>query len=668
MPSQKSDPGSRAKKLRDLILHHDRLYYENEKPEISDEEYDHLFHELKKLEETHPEVITKDSPTEKVGGRPARGFAKLSHKVPLLSLDNIFDFDGLTSFDKRVCKALETNSVLYTSEFKYDGVSVALTYENGHFKRGGTRGDGFTGEDITHNLYTIKSLPKKLNGQNIPLTLILRGEVFFTLKDFENLNKALIENSEEPFANPRNAASGSLRQIDSRVTATRPLALFCYDILHRDPPLQKATQSEAHEMLSTWGLPTGPFFKRTSNMVDIQKWQSDCTDKRDQLDFEIDGLVIKVDSLTAQQQLGIKARSPRFAVAYKFPSRKKFTTVDDVAFQVGRTGAITPVAILKPVDISGVTVSRATLHNFDFVHEKDVRIGDHVEVARAGDVIPEIVRVLTDKRPAHSKKITPPQNCPACQTPLYKDKALLYCPNTHSCPMQIKWTLVHFGGKRALNIEGLGEETVDLLLKNRLIHDATDLYRLIKKDLLTLDGFKDKKAENLLEAIHGAVNKPVERAVFALGIHGVGEQTAKILMEHFCEFEKLESATTNDLQRISGIGPETALQIQTFFTNTSNQKLVEGLKSFGFFRQKYAGHRASSKLAGLSFVLTGELAHHSRDEMKKLIEKNGGKVSGSVSKKTSYVVAGENPGSKLDKARELGVKIVDEAGILGMIG
>lgn len=654
--------------LKTLIRHHDRLYYERQKPEISDTEYDRLFHELKELEAKHPEFVTADSPTQMVSGRPVRGFAKLKHVVPLLSLDNIFDFEGLAALDKRIKKDLKDEAIEYSCEFKYDGVSVALVYEKGIFARGGTRGDGTTGEDITANLKTIKNIPQKLHGVQHPELLIVRGEALFSLKDFEQLNKALIEKNEEPFANPRNAASGTLRQIDPRVTATRPLGVFCYDILHTEPELKVSTQFEANLLLKEWGLPTGPFLKKYSTIEEIQKLQEKYSVERDHLPFEIDGLVIKVDSLAVQKQLGIKARSPRFAAAYKFPSRKQFTTVDDIAFQVGRTGAITPVAILKPVDISGVTVSRATLHNFDFVAQKDLRLGDHVEVARAGDVIPEIIAVLHDKRPPRTQAIVAPKNCPACHNPLKQDKALLFCPNSHHCPPQIKWSLVHFASKRTLNIEGLGEETVDLLLEKKLIRDTADLYGLKKSDLLSLEGFKDKKAKNLLDGIAASLEKPVEKAVFALGIHGVGEQTAKILMEHFGDFEKFKIATEDDLQKISGIGPETATQIRAFFANASNQKLVERLQSIGLFRNKFAGHSASSKLAGLSFVLTGELVHHSRDEMKKLIEDKGGKVVGSVSKKTSYVVAGENPGSKLEKAKELGVAVLDEAGILGMMG
>lgn len=653
--------------LTRLIREHDHLYYLKQKPKIADAEYDRLFQELKNLENEFPDLRQKDSPTQKVSGGITKGFQKLKHISPLLSLDNVFDFDSLTVFDKRIKKELGQDQIEYVCEYKYDGVSVALIYENGNFTRGGTRGDGFTGEEITKNLKTIKTLPQKLMGKNFPKQIAIRGEVYFRLKDFENLNKTLIENGEEPFANPRNAASGSLRQIDVAITLTRPLEIFCYDILFTSDPLPLQTQIETNALIKSLGLPVGPFLKKCRTISEIQTCHEQTLKKRENLDFEIDGLVIKVNSLKHQQTLGTKARSPRFAFAYKFPSRKEFTTIDDIAFQVGRTGVITPVAILKPVDISGVTVSRATLHNFDLVEKKDVRIGDFVQIARAGDVIPEVVSVIKEKRPPHSRKITRPQHCPACHTKLESDKVYLFCPNTHACPPQIKWSLVHFASKRALNITSLGEETVDLLLGKKLIKDAADLYGLKKEQLLTLEGFQDKKAENLLESIQNSKSQPIERAVFALGIHGVGEQNAKLLIEYFLEFTKLETASESKLQEIEGIGPETAHSITTFFKNAHNKRLIEHLKKTGLLKNVYAGKVRSTTLKGLTFVLTGELANYSRAEIKKLIEENGGKVTNTVSKKTSYVVVGENPGSKFDNAKKLGVPLIDEKRVLDLL-
>lgn len=657
----------KARELKKQIRHHDELYYVHQKPEISDAEYDKLFQELKKIERDFPELLTEDSPTQIVSGRAERGFKKIHHKVPLLSLDNLFNADDLKDFDDRVKKELDTKELEYTVEYKYDGVSISLNFENGRFVAGGTRGDGIIGEDITHNLKTIKSLPQTLKGKNVPRELQVRGEVMFLASDFEKLNKELIEAGEEPFANPRNAASGSLRQINSAVTATRPLKLFCYDILYLSEDIPLKTQSEANALIKNWGLPTGPLHVVCCSADEIEAWHKRIASERDDLPFEIDGIVIKVNSLALQRSLGFKARSPRFATAYKFPSRKEFTVLTDVAFQVGRTGVVTPVAILKPVDISGVTVSRATLHNRDYVQTLGVRIGDHVQVARAGDVIPAIIHVDIEKRGLEARPIRFPTCCPVCAATLITDKAYLVCPNSHECPPQIKWTIVHFGSKRALNIVGLGEETVDLLLQNGLIANVADLYRLKAEDLLKLEGFKEKKAENLLSGIQASLEMPVERALFALGIHGVGEQNAKLLLENLGSFAALETATAEDLQTIRGIGPETAASIVEFFKNPRNQKIVAGLKSAGLFRQKYDVKTRGDALLGLTFVLTGELTGFSRDEMKAKIEGQGGKVSGSVSKKTSYVLAGDNAGSKLDKAKELGVKVIGEEEILALM-
>lgn len=662
------NPRDRMKVIIADIKKHDVLYYQKQNPEISDAEYDRLFQELKDLENRYPEWIASDSPTQKVSGGVSSGFKKMTHKVPLLSLDSLFTRDDIIAFDKRIRKDLGKDDIAYVAEFKFDGVSVDVVYENGIFVRGATRGDGFIGEDITANLKTISGLPQKLNGKNIPRELHLRGEVFYTLKDFERLNKTLIESGEDAFANPRNAASGALRQLDSRITAKRPLGIFCYTILYHSDDFTVTTQEDALQKLKSFGLPTGDFHRICPNVEAIFQMHDEYQIKRDSLPFEIDGLVFKLNSLPDQETLGFKARSPRYAFAYKFESRKGVTIVDDVAFQVGRTGAITPVAILRPIDISGVTVSRATLHNFDFVEELDVRIGDHVTVARAGDVIPAIVSVEKEKRPAHTKKIQPPQTCPTCGAKTLQDKAHTYCSNTLSCPAQVKWSIVHFASKRALNIAGLGEETVDLLLKNKLISNCADLYDLTQDQLLNLDGFKDKKTQNLIAAVAQSSQQSLDRHVFALGIHDVGEQTAKLLLNHFHNFDSLIQASVEDLENIHGIGPETAKSIVAFFETPSNQKLIARLKKAGLLSGTYGSPSSGDrKFSGLTFVLTGELKKFTRDDMKNEIEKRGGKVSGSVSKKTSYVVVGENPGSKYDKAQELGVPILGEDEITKML-
>lgn len=646
--------------LRQTINKHDDLYYQKQKPVISDAEYDKLFHELKALEEKHPELITADSPTQKVSGKVQKGFKKITHQTPLLSLDNVFDFEGLAQFDKRIRKDLESDAIEYVVELKYDGVSVSLNYENGIFVSGATRGDGHIGEDITANLKTIKSLPLKLHGKNIPQKLQVRGEALLLLKDFEKLNKDLIASGEEPFANPRNLTSGALRQIDASVTATRPLTLFCYSILSISDDVALTQQSDNIQKLKDWGFPVGDVHTVCQTLEQVDAIRSQIENERDNLPFEIDGLVIKLNSLAQQNILGLKARSPRFATAYKFASREEITTLDDVVLQVGRTGVVTPVAILRPVDISGVTVSRATLHNFDFVKKLDVRLGDQVRVARAGDVIPEVVEVLLNKRPNHTTEITAPKKCPSCDTPLIKDAVYYFCPNTHQCPAQIQWSLVHFASKRALNIEGLSEKTIALLLAKKEIADPADLYSLTKDKLLECEGFKDKKAQNLLDSIQASRTRPIEKWLFALGIHGVGEEVAKLLMRQFVSFAHLQKATQDELTDIKGIGPETAESILNFFAHSHNQRLLKKLTAQGLLTQTYQGESSSQKLAGLTFVLTGELQNYSRDEMKKSLEAHGAKVSSSVSSKTSYVLAGKNPGSKLKLAEDLGVAIISE--------
>lgn len=662
------NPRDRIKVLIRDIKKHDEFYYQKQSPQISDAKYDQLFQELKHLENCYPEWLQPNSPTQRISGAISSGFKKMSHKVPLLSLDSLFTRDDIIAFDKRIRKDLEKDDITYVAEFKFDGVSVDIVYENGILVRGATRGDGFIGEDITANLKTIATLPHQLKGKNLPHELHLRGEVFYTLKDFECLNKTLIENGEDAFANPRNAASGALRQLDSRITAKRPLNLFCYNILHHSNDFTITTQEEALQHLKKFGLLTGDFRPLCTTVDAIFSLHDEYQIKRDNLPFEIDGLVFKLNSLADQKILGFKARSPRYAFAYKFESRKGLTVVNDVAFQVGRTGAITPVAILRPVDISGVTVSRATLHNFNFVKDLDVRVGDHVTVARAGDVIPAIISVDKEKRPARTQEIHPPKNCPTCGAATQQDKAHTYCSNGLSCPAQVKWSIVHFASKHALNIAGLGEETVDLLLKNQLITNCADLYDLTQDQLLNLDGFKDKKTQNLIAALVQSVEQSLDRHVFALGIHDVGEQTAKLLLNHFHSFEWLAQASVEELESLHGIGPETAKSIVAFFEETSNQKLIARLKKAGLLSGTYgAASPGNRKFSGFTFVLTGELKRFTRDEVKKEIEKRGGKVSGSVSSKTSYVIVGENPGSKYDKAQKLGVKILSEEEIVEIL-
>ncbi len=665
-----TDPKKITARINELIAEirrHDELYYIKQKPTIADADYDKLFRELKKLEAQNPELVQADSPTQKVSGRAAAGFKKVRHKVPLLSLDSLFSRDEITAFDKRIKKDLDKDDVEYVCEYKFDGVSVCLTYENGRFVRGGTRGDGEIGEDITQNLLTIKNLPRELRGKSIPRELHLRGEVLFLLKDFYALNKTLTANGDEAFANPRNAASGALRQIDPTITATRPLHLFCYTILHHSDDFHVPTQMQAIEALAAMGLPTGNYHTLAKSIDDVVTFQQKLEAERDALPFEIDGMVAKLNSIADQEKLGVKARSPRFAFAYKFAAREEVTTLEDVAFQVGRTGAITPVAILKPVDIGGVTVARATLHNFDYVALRDIRLGDTVKVARAGDVIPAVVSVDVSKRHAHAKTITPPKRCPVCDAGIAKENVYYYCTNTLTCPAQVKGSIVHFGSKRALNIAGLGDETVDVLVEKKIISNVADLFDLTREKLLTLDGFKDKKAQNLIGAINEVKNKPLDKQLFALGIRDVGEQTAKLIINHFGSLAAATKATTDELMQIDGIGPEIADSVVTFFAQKSNQELVSRLQKAGLLTGEIKVDHAAKKFAGLTFVLTGELNSFSRDELKDRLESLGAKVAGSVSKKTSYVVVGDNPGSKFDKAKELGIKILNEAQVVKMM-
>lgn len=663
----KKDISSRIKTLIKEIKKHDELYYIQQKPSISDAEYDQLFKELQKLEKQHPELIHVDSPTQKVSGRVAKGFQKVKHRTPLLSLDSVNTPEDVIQFDKRIKKDLDKEDVSYVCEYKFDGVSVSLIYENGIFVRGGTRGDGQVGEDITRNLNTIQAIPKKLQGKNPPKELHLRGEVLFTLKDFITLNKRLVENGQETFANPRNATSGSLRQLDSTITAKRPLTMFCYTILYHSDDFKYETQMEAIERLRQFGLPVGDFHALCTSVDEIVAYREKYQKERDELPFEIDGLVLKLNSIRDQETLGTKARSPRYAFAYKFESRKEETIVEDIILSVGRTGAITPVAMLRPVDIGGVTVSRATLHNFEFLDELDVRSGDQVKVARAGDVIPAIISVDKSKRKPNVQKIAPPKSCPVCESEVIKEKSYYYCTNTLGCPAQVKASITHYGAKRMLNIEGLGEETVVLLLKENLIENCADLYDLKLENLLELEGFKERKSQNLIAAIQESKSKPIDKQLFALGIHEVGEQTAKLIMGHCGTFERLEAVDEDELQTIDGIGPETAQNVIAFFKNPNNKKLIARLKKAGMFQTEFETVAKDAKLSGLTFVLTGELENHSRSELKEKLESLGAKVTGSVSKKTSYVVVGASPGSKFDKAQKLGVTILNEQEIEALL-
>ncbi|RLF29509.1 MAG: DNA ligase (NAD(+)) LigA [Thermoplasmata archaeon] len=658
----KESAKKRIEELRKEIRHHDYLYYVLNKPEISDAEYDRLMMELKKLEEQHPELITPDSPTQRVGAAPLEEFGTVRHTRPMLSLDTATDEEDIRRFDERIRKELNVEHVEYTAEPKLDGLSVELIYENGRFVRGSTRGDGLNGEDVTENIKTIRAVPLVLRSSELktPTLLAVRGEVIMSISDFEELNKQLIQKNEQPLANPRNAAAGSLRRLDPSETAQRPLDIFFYEIMTVQG-VKVESQWEALQCLKKWGLKTNPFTERCNGLDDIIRYHKKMLKIREKLEYEIDGVVIKVDRLDLQEKLGVKARSPRWAIAYKFPSRKEETQVMDIMAQVGRTGTLTPVALLKPVDVGGVTVSRATLHNQDFIDQMDVRIGDIVKVGRAGDVIPEVTEVIKSRRTGREKKYHLPSTCPVCGSKVIKDGAFYRCTGGLSCVAQLKRSIAHYASKAAMDIEGLGRKNVDLLVDNGLLKSVSDIYRLKKEDLIKLPRFAEKSADNLINAIEKSKEKNLARFVYALGIPNVGEHIAKILVDKFKSLENLMSASKEDLEQIYEIGPEIADSVTQFFKQKRNKEEIEKMKKMGVkATTEIVEKRKAGILNGKTFVFTGTLKDFSRDEAKKLVEELGGRTMSTVSKNTDYLVVGEKPGSKYEKAKKLGITIINE--------
>ncbi|MDO8519996.1 MAG: NAD-dependent DNA ligase LigA [Deltaproteobacteria bacterium] len=651
--------------LRDEIIRHDTLYYVLGKPTISDAQYDKLFRELKELEESHPELVTPDSPTQRVGGAPLDFLPQFTHRVPLLSLESLFTSEDIETFDKRVRKDTGKSEIAWIVEPKFDGLSIEVVYQDGLFYQAGTRGDGTTGEDVTQNIRTIKSLPLKLRGEGYPRELHLRGEVILPIKGFDKLNKGLIEQGEEPFANPRNAASGSLRQLDSRITAKRPLDIFLYGILYANSRMPK-TQWEVLSQLEAWGLRINPYRRICKSVEEIGRFHRELFEKRDSLDYEIDGIVAKLNDLAVQAHLGERTRSPRWAFAYKFEPRKEITRVEDIAVQVGRQGTLTPVAIMRPVDVGGVTVSRASLHNLDIVRKLDVRIGDEVRIARAGDVIPEVIEVIPGKRKGNPPKFEMPEKCPVCRNKVIQEGSYYLCSGGYTCSAQVKWAIIHYASRDAMDIEGLGRETVELLVEKKWIENAADLYLLQKKDLIGLPSFKEKKAQNLLDGIEASKKRPLSRFIYALGIRHVGEEIARILVNHFGSLSALMATGEEDIRKVSGIGPQIAKSVTAYFADSRNKKLVGLFMERGVFPSSEKTV-SSGLLAGLTFVLTGELTSISRSEAEAKIRSLGGHPAGSVSKKTDYVVAGANPGSKYDKAVKLGVTVLEEKDFRALI-
>ncbi len=650
----------KIEKLRETLRHHENLYYVLDAPEITDAEYDALMRELKVLEEAHPEYASEDSPSRRVGGKPREGFVKVAHSSPMLSLDNALNEIELRAFDKRVRDLLpDGEEFRYVAELKLDGLSLAVNYRHGKFAQAVTRGDGSVGEDVTENARTIRSIPLSLRGQKGDLEV--RGEVVFDRKGFDKLNAERTAAELPVFANPRNAAAGSLRVLDPSITASRKLEFFAYFLI---PPA--ASQSEALREIKEMGLKVNAHWKVCADIEELVVFCKEWEEKRDALPFEIDGVVAKVDRVDQQQRLGWTAKAPRWAIAFKFPPRQAKTVVEGIEVQVGRTGALTPVAHLKPVVVSGVTVSRATLHNEDEIERLGVHVGDTVLIERSGDVIPKVVRVVEHGRDRHAFRM--PKTCPICGGEVVRaeGEAASRCINTN-CPARLKETILHWAARGVMDIDGLGDALVDQLVDAGLVHNVTDLYALTLEQLMNLERMGEKSATKLLANIEKSRNAPLPRLINGLGIPFVGERTAQILAETFGDLDKIASGSEEELQRAEEVGPKVAASLARFFREPHNKKLVAKLRELGFSFH-YAVTRKSGKLDGLTFVLTGTLPHLSREEAKARIEEAGGKVSGSVSRKTRYVVAGEDAGSKLDKARELGVEVIGEEDLLELIG
>ncbi|EXI78280.1 MAG: DNA ligase [Candidatus Accumulibacter appositus] len=683
--------GDRVQVLREAIERHNRAYYALDAPLIGDAEYDRLFAELQALEAEHPELLSVDSPTQRVGAAPLPEFAALTHATPMLSLNNAFADDEVAAFDRRVREGLASvgavelgNEVNYSAEPKFDGLAVSLSYQDGRLLRGATRGDGSTGEDVTANLRTLRSIPLRLQGSDWPAVLEVRGEVLMLRSDFAQMNERQREKGEKEFVNPRNAAAGSLRQLDPRITATRPLRFFAYGVgvAAGTTAGLPATHSELLDRLAAWGFPVARERRRVLGLAGLLTYYAEIGRQRSALPYDIDGVVYKVDELAAQARLGFVSRAPRFALAHKFAAEEAETELLDISIQVGRTGALTPVARLKPVFVGGVTVINATLHNEDEIRRKDVHIGDTVVVRRAGDVIPEVVRVLPEKRPAAARRFSMPQNCPVCGSSVVRSEdekgerdvkgvaVVARCSGGLYCPAQRKQALLHFASRRAMDIEGLGDKLVEQLVDNAIVRTPADLYQLGVVALAKLERLAEKSAGNLLAAIEKSKQTTLARFIYALGIRNVGEATARELARHFGALERLLAADEAQLLQVPEVGPIVAQGIRQFCSEPHNQTVIEQLRAAGVSWSESEAAAASAgvgAVAGKVFVLTGALPTLTRDAAAQLIIAAGGKVTASVSKKTDFVVAGAEAGSKLEKAQLLGVSVIDEGQLLAML-
>jgi len=673
--SQPSDVQEHVEHLRERIRHHNYRYHVLDDPEVSDEVYDDLVTELRALEEAHPELVTPDSPTQRVGGAPMSGFATARHARPMLSLDSSAKEDDLRAFDQRLRKAIaglgvDPDDLRYSLEPKIDGLSIELVYEEGVLVRAVTRGDGVAGEVITPNVRTIRAVPLRLRDTDraVPAALAVRGEIFLPLEVFDDVNEELINQGKAPFANPRNAAAGSVRQLDPSLTASRPLKIYCYDVLTEVEGL--STQDALLSALADWGLPVNPRNDRAKDVDGILAYFATMTDDRDRLSYEVDGVVIKLQDLVLRDRLGDTAHHPRWAYALKFEPRKEVSQLLRIVPSVGRTGVVTPVALLRPVNIGGVTVSRANLHNIEDIERKDIREGDTVRVERAGDVIPQVVERV-DTGEERGTPFRMPERCPSCDTPLIKRGPYTVCPNGFECPAQLVGRLTHYGSRGGLDIEGLGERTAVQLVERGLVRHLPELYELAPEQLADLEGFAERSAAKLHEAIQVSREPELPRFLYALGIPEVGGAVARQLARHFGTFERLRDATPESLMQVEGIGEVMAHAIHDFFREEHTRQVLDDLVGKHVRplpEEAAAAPSGGASLAGLTFVFTGSLTRFTRERAEELVQRLGARASGSVSKKTSYVVAGESAGSKLAKARELGIDVLDEEGFLAFLG
>ncbi|MGB9696293.1 MAG: NAD-dependent DNA ligase LigA [Ignavibacteria bacterium] len=660
----------RIEELRAKIKDADYKYYVLNEPDISDYEYDMMMKELEALESQYPELITPDSPTQRVGGEPINKFEVVFHKIPMLSLSNSYDFGDLIEFDRRVRNILGNEVYEYVCELKLDGIAVSLMYENGIFIKGATRGDGVKGDDVTKNLRTIKSLPLSVTSDKFK-NFEVRGEVFINKEDFEKINEEQSLKGEKTFANPRNTAGGTLKLKDSRVVALRPLNLFVYYLYTEEYPLK--SQFENLQILKQLKFPVNKYTEKVKNINQVKAYCDKMEVLRSDLPYEIDGIVVKIDSLSQQRILGTIAKSPRWAIAYKFKAQEQITKLKAITLQVGRIGTITPVAELEPVFLAGSTISRATLHNFDEIKRKDIRVGDYVKVEKGGDVIPKVIGVLKERRPPEGlKEFQPPTECPECGAKLYKpsDEVSYYCPN-YFCPAQVQGRIEHFVQRNAMEINGLGTAIIELLIKENFINDIADLYDLYKykSKLVNMEGFGKKSVSNILSSIEESKKKPFEKVLFAIGIRHVGEKTARILCDHFHNIDNLQAASIEEISSIYEIGPKIAESVYNFFRDKKSKTLIERLKKAGLkFEIEQKQTPLNPNFSGKTFVLTGTLENYTREVATELIEKFGGRVSASVSKKTDYVLVGADPGSKYEKAKALGVRIIYERDFEKMLG